>query len=165
MPPHCSTPALTRSASTPRRSKNPALVAEMAERFGRQCVVVAIDARREWQRWVDGRNAFGAASTENDAARYGPPRPRRPAAGEILLTSFDRDGTRSGYDLPLLRALTAAVRVPVIASGGAANPADFISAVEAGASAVLAASIFHDADFTVGDIKRVMAGAGLPVRL
>ena len=85
-------------------------------------------------------------------------------AGEVLLTSWDRDGTRSGYDLPLLRAVTSRIRVPVIASGGAAGPEHLAEALEAGASAVLAASIFHDDHYTVGQVKDHLAARGLAVR-
>jgi imidazoleglycerol phosphate synthase cyclase subunit len=144
--------------------ENPDLVAELADRFGRQCTVVAVDAAADGpESWVVVTHS-GRRRTELDALEWGSLAERR-GAGEILLTSFDRDGTRSGYDLPLVRAMARAVGVPVIASGGAAAPADLAEAARAGASAVLAASIFHDADFTVGDIKRVLAGAGLSVRL
>ena len=86
-------------------------------------------------------------------------------AGEIMLTSWDKDGTQSGYDLDLLKAISSAVSIPVIASGGAASPDDLVSAIEAGASAVLAASIFHYGRYTVKDIKIVLAKAGKEVRL
>src|SRR5205814_10144169 len=87
-------------------------------------------------------------------------------AGELLVTSIDRDGTRSGFDTELLRAITSEVEVPVIASGGAAGPADFVSAIrDGGADAVLAASIFHRQIHAIADVKRAMAAAGLPVRL
>ena len=105
----------------------------------------------------------GRTKTELDALKWAALAERN-GAGEILLTSFDRDGTRSGYDLPLLRAIGGAVKIPVIASGGAASPADLVAAAEAGASAVLAASIFHDAEYSVGDVKRVLLEAGYPVR-
>jgi len=144
--------------------ENPALVAELAERFGRQCIVVAIDAAATGDKeWIVVTHS-GRRRTERDALAWAATA-EAAGAGEILLTSFDRDGTRSGYDLPLLRAITAAVRLPVIASGGAASPADFVSAAKAGASAVLAASIFHDAEYSVGDVKRALAEARIPVRL
>lgn len=85
-------------------------------------------------------------------------------AGEILLTSWDRDGTRSGYDLEMIAAIAAAVSIPVIASGGADSPEHLVEALSAGADAVLAASIFHDGDLTVGDVKRELAAAGVEVR-
>jgi imidazoleglycerol phosphate synthase cyclase subunit len=143
--------------------ENPDLIGVLAERFGRQCTVVAIDAALHGpESWVVVTNS-GKRRTELDALEWASTAERR-GAGEILLTSFDRDGTRSGYDLLLLRATAKTVNVPVIASGGAAAPADLVAAARAGASAVLAASIFHDADYTVGDVKRVLADAGFPVR-
>jgi cyclase len=141
----------------------PELLSEIAERFGRQCTVLAIDAAR---READGFEVLikgGREGTGIDAiewAREGIGR----GAGEILLTSWDRDGTRAGYDLELTRAVAAAVRVPVIASGGAATPAHLKEAFDAGADAVLAASIFHDDVMTVGDIKRALAALGVHVR-
>jgi cyclase len=140
----------------------PALLAEIAERFGRQCTVLAIDAaRRDGGFEVlikGGREGTGidAIGWARDAARRG--------AGEILLTSWDQDGTREGYDLELTRAITQAVRVPVIASGGAAGPEHLKDAFDAGADAVLAASIFHDDELTVADVKRALAAQGVPVR-
>ena len=106
----------------------------------------------------------GAEGTKLDAARWA----RHAAeygAGEVLLTSWDRDGTREGYDLELLRAVCAEVRVPVIASGGASKPADLSDALEAGADAVLAASIFHDGEYTVREVKQELAKRGREVRL
>ena len=141
----------------------PALLSEIALRFGRQCTVLAIDAAR---REGDGFEVLikgGREGTGVDAlewARAGTAR----GAGEILLTSWDRDGTRAGYDLELTRAVAAAVRVPVIASGGAATPEHLKDAFDAGADAVLAASIFHDDDMTVGDVKRALAALGVHVR-
>ncbi len=142
--------------------ERPALLGEIASRFGRQCCVLAIDAALR-----DGRFEVlvkgGREGTGRDAvewAREG----ERSGAGEILLTSWDRDGTRAGYDLPLTRAVARAVRVPVIASGGADTPEHLLEALEAGADAVLAASIFHDGDRTVGEVKRFLAARGVPVR-
>jgi cyclase len=144
----------------------PGLVTACAERFGSQAVVVAIDARRRpdgagWEVLVRG----GRETTGLDAVDWS----RRAAelgAGELLVTSIDRDGTRSGYDTALLRAITSVVRVPVIASGGAAGPADFVAAVvEGGADAVLAASIFHRRIHSIAAVKAAMAEAGLPVRI
>lgn len=145
---------------------DPGLVTACAQRFGSQAVVVAIDARRRpdpgdgWEVLIRG----GRETTGLDAVDWS----RRAAelgAGELLVTSIDRDGTRSGYDTALLRAITSVVRVPVIASGGAAGPADFVAAVvEGGADAVLAASIFHRRIHSIASVKAAMADAGLPVR-
>ena len=140
----------------------PALLSEIAERFGRQCTVLAIDAAR-------GEHGFevlvkgGREGTGIDAVRWAQDGTRR-GAGEILLTSWDRDGTRSGYDLELTGAVAAAVRVPVIASGGAAGVEHLKEAFDAGADAVLAASIFHDDETTVADVKRALAALGVVVR-
>ena len=145
---------------------DPALVAACATRFGRQAVVVAIDARRRpaddgWEVVVKG----GREATGRDAVDWALEAAER-GAGELLVTSIDRDGTRSGYDTALLRAISARVEVPVIASGGAAGPADFVAAVrDGGADAVLAAGIFHRRTHTIDEVKRAMAAAGLPVRL
>jgi imidazole glycerol-phosphate synthase subunit HisF len=157
---------------------DPTLVARCAERFGRQAVVVAIDARLvadPHERTADG--ASGAASprwevlvrggrdeTGLDAVEWAV-RAAELGAGELLVTSIDRDGTQSGYDTALLRAITSRVRVPVIASGGAATPSDFVAAVlEGGADAILAASIFHRRIHAIADVKRTLQAAGIPVR-
>ncbi len=150
--------------------QNPALISECAAAFGRQAVVVAIDARvatgadisaPTWDVLVRGgrdETALDAVGWAVKAAELG--------AGELLVTSIDRDGTRSGYDTALLRAITDRVSVPVIASGGAAGPQDFVDAVVAGgADAVLAASIFHRRIHTIGAVKQALANAGIPVRL
>ncbi len=141
---------------------DPGLVAAIAERFGSQCAVVAIDAA-----WRDGRFEVlvqgGREGTGLDAVAWA----RQVAelgAGEILLTSWDRDGTREGYDLPLTEAVAEASRLPVIASGGAANAQHLADAFAAGADAVLAASIFHDDETTVGAIKDQLADLGVLVR-
>jgi imidazoleglycerol phosphate synthase cyclase subunit len=140
----------------------PELLSDIAARFGRQCTVLAIDAARRdggFEVLIKG----GREGTGIDAlewARAGAGR----GAGEILLTSWDRDGTRAGYDLELTRAVAAAVRVPVIASGGAASPEHLKEAFDAGADAVLAASIFHDDEMTVGGVKRALAALGVHVR-
>jgi cyclase len=144
---------------------DPALIAACATRFGRQAVVVAIDARGtaagRWEVLVRG----GRETTGLDAVEWAAQAVRM-GAGELLVTSIDRDGTQAGFDTELLRAITATVGVPVIASGGAAGPADFISAVvDGGADAVLAASIFHRGIHTIAAVKSAMASAGLPVRL
>ncbi|MFW5834572.1 MAG: imidazole glycerol phosphate synthase subunit HisF [Pseudomonadota bacterium] len=140
----------------------PSLVRGIATRFGSQCCVVAIDAA-----WRDGRFEVlvkgGREPTGIDAVAWA----REVAAlgaGEILLTSWDRDGTRSGYDLDLTRAVAQASRLPVIASGGAANARHLAEAFAAGADAVLAASIFHDDETTVGRIKQELATMGVRVR-
>lgn len=148
---------------------DPGLVGRCARRFGSQAVVVAIDARRRpgntdgapsWEVVVrGGRDATGldAVAWSKRAAALG--------AGELLVTSMDRDGTRSGYDIELLSAISSRVTVPVIASGGAAGPDDFVAAVrDGGADAVLAASIFHRRMVAISDVKSAMAAAGLPVR-
>ena len=145
---------------------DPGLIAACAARFGRQAVVIAIDARRRpaddgWEVVVTG----GRDSTGLDAVAWAE-RAVELGAGELLVTSIDRDGTRSGYDTALLRAITARVEVPVIASGGAAGPEDFVAAVrDGGADAVLAASIFHRRIHSIAAVKQAMADAGLPVRL
>lgn len=142
----------------------PQLLAELAERFGRQCVVLAVDAaaRSDGEGWEvvvrSGKERTGrdVVAWVTEAAALG--------AGEILLTSWDRDGTRSGYDLALLRAVRAAVSVPVIASGGAASVDHLADALDAGADAVLAASIFHDGDTTVAQVKQALRARGLTLR-
>ena len=143
--------------------RNPDLINEAAWRFGAQCVVVAIDARRHGDRWKVYLNG-GRVPTDLDAVDWAREAERR-GAGEILLTSMDTDGTQDGYDLPLLRAVCGAVNIPVIASGGAGRLEHFYEAIEAGASAVLAASVFHYKTFRVGEVKRYLASRGVPVRL
>lgn len=140
----------------------PELLTELAGRFGVQCVVLACDARRLGASWeVVVRSGTEAAPL--DAVAWCAEAAER-GAGEILLTSWDRDGTREGYDLPLLRAVRQAVDVPVVASGGADHAGHLAEAVSAGADAVLAASIFHDGDTTVADVKSALARRGLEVR-
>ena len=142
----------------------PELVAEIAERFGRQVLVLSVDARRAGTpsgfevTTHGGRRGTGidAVGWAQQAAELG--------AGEILLNSMDADGTKDGYDLELIRLVRAAVTVPVIASGGAGKLADFAPAVHAGADAVLAASVFHFGDLTVGDVKDSLRAADLVVR-
>ena len=146
----------------------PELLREAAERFGAQCVVLSVDARRcpegvttesGWEVTTHG----GRRSTGIDAVGWAV-RAAELGAGEILLNSMDADGTKDGYDLPLLRAVRASVTVPVIASGGAGKLADFAPAVDAGADAVLAASVFHFGDLTIGEVKAALREAGHPVR-
>ncbi len=141
----------------------PALLTEIAGRFGRQCTVLAIDAACRDGRGFEVLVKGGREGTGIDALEWARAGTRR-GAGEILLTSWDRDGTRAGYDLELTRAVAAAVRVPVIASGGAATPEHLKEAFGAGADAVLAASIFHDGDMTVREVKRALAALGVRVR-
>ncbi|MEJ0048790.1 MAG: imidazole glycerol phosphate synthase subunit HisF [Rhodospirillales bacterium] len=143
---------------------NPGLVSEAAEKFGSQCVVVAIDARAtrpgHWEVFTNG----GRIPTGRDAVAWAR-QVETLGAGEILLTSMDRDGTGEGFDLDLLRAVCGAVRLPVIASGGVGTLAHFVEGAQAGATGLLAASVFHFGAFTVQQVKRAMAQAGLPVRL
>jgi imidazole glycerol-phosphate synthase subunit HisF len=144
---------------------DPSLISRCAARFGSQAVVIAIDAQLTplgaWEVLVAG----GREPTALDAVAWAR-RATELGAGELLVTSIDRDGTQSGFDTGLLRAVTSAVSVPVIASGGAAGPADFVAAVtEGGADAVLAASIFHRRIHSIAEVKAAMAAAGLPVRL
>jgi imidazole glycerol-phosphate synthase subunit HisF len=157
--------------------KDPMLIAACARRFGSQCVVIAIDAKRlhepaasdgaaageplRWEAYVNG----GRTATGLDAVEWAV-RAVALGAGEILLTSMDRDGTKDGYDLELTRAVSSAVNVPVIASGGAGTLDHLVEVVrEGGADAVLAASIFHYGEYTIREAKEHMARNGVPVRL
>jgi cyclase len=149
---------------------DPELVARCAARFGRQAFVVAIDARRRPGVAADGSVAWevvvkgGRESTGLDAIGWAT-RAVELGAGELLVTSIERDGTGAGFDTELLRAIADRVAVPVIASGGAAGPDDFVRAViDGGADAVLAASIFHRRIHAIADVKATMAAAGLPIR-
>jgi cyclase len=140
----------------------PELISEMADVFGAQCVVLAIDAKRSgdaFEVYVAG----GRTATGRDAvawAREGVGR----GAGEILLTSMDRDGTQDGYDLGLVRAIAEAVDVPVIASGGVGGPEHMVAGFEAGADAALAASIFHYGEYTIPEVREALRLAGVPMR-
>ena len=141
----------------------PGLIEEAAKRFGSQCVVCAIDARREpdggWRAYVDG----GRRATDWDAIAWAVHAVEL-GAGEILMTSMDSDGVQDGYDLELVQTLCEAVNVPVVASGGAGNPEHLADALEAGAEAALAASIFHDGTHTVEETKAACRARGLPMR-
>jgi cyclase len=141
----------------------PELVAEAAEKFGSQCVTVAIDARAaapgRWEVFSHG----GRVNTGLDVVAWAA-RMAALGAGEILLTSMDRDGTGQGFDLALLRAVCGAVRVPVVASGGVGQLEHFIEGARAGATGLLAASVFHFGQFTIAQVKDALAAARLPVR-
>jgi imidazole glycerol-phosphate synthase subunit HisF len=144
--------------------KNPALIEEASAHFGAQCVVAAIDAKKcavdAWQVYIHG----GRTPTGIDAIAWAA-EVAALGAGEILLTSMDRDGARTGFDLKLTRAVSEAVDVPVIASGGVGSLADLVAGIrQGGADAVLAASIFHYGEFTIGQAKAAMAAAGIEVR-
>jgi cyclase len=147
--------------------QDPTLVEDAASRFGSQCIVVAVDAKevadgnnRRWEVFTHG----GRRATGLDAVAWGQ-RMQAAGAGEILLTSMDRDGTKTGFDLALTRAFSDALEIPIIASGGAGNLDHLIDAIEVGrADAVLAASIFHYGAFTIGEAKRRLAQRGIEVR-
>jgi cyclase len=148
---------------------NPELVREAAERFGAQCIVVAIDAKRvgsddaqpRWEVFTHG----GRKSTGLDVVKWAR-RMMEYGAGEILLTSMDRDGTRDGFDLALTRAVSEAVSIPVVASGGVGNLDHLVVGIKEGAAdAVLAASIFHFGQYTVAEAKQYLASQGIEVRL
>jgi cyclase len=138
------------------------LLDELARVFGAQCVVLAIDAKRAGEGW-EVYVAGGRTPTGRDAVEWAREGVGR-GAGEILLTSMDRDGTQDGYDLELLGAISGAVDVPVIASGGAGEPQHLVDGLNAGADAALAASIFHYGQYTVAEVKDRLAAAGVPVR-
>jgi cyclase len=145
--------------------ERPDVIKEIAQRYGRQVLVLSVDARRD----IGTESGFevtthgGSKGTGLDALDWA----RRGAehgAGEILLNAMDADGTKGGFDLELIQSVRAVVSVPVIASGGAGSPEHFPPAIDAGADAVLAASVFHDGVLTVGDVKQALAEAGHPVR-
>lgn len=145
--------------------KNPELLVEGAKRFGRQCIVLAVDARNSgqdtWEVYING----GRTPTGIDVLEW-VKRATAMGAGEILLTSMDKDGTKDGYDIPLTRAVSEAVNVPVIASGGAGEMEHFYDVLTAGkADAVLAASVFHYGQFTVGQVKEYLKSRGVEVRV
>jgi imidazole glycerol-phosphate synthase subunit HisF len=140
----------------------PELVSELADVLGAQCVVLAIDAKRRdggFEVYVAG----GRTATGRDAVTWAREGVER-GAGEILLTSMDRDGTKDGYDLELVSAIAGAVDVPVIASGGAGEPAHLVDGLKAGADAVLCASIFHYGEYTIPEVREALRAAGVPMR-
>ena len=143
--------------------ENPSLISRLAARYGSQAVVVAIDAKHQEHGWtVFGRS--GRAKTDREAVAWAREAEQR-GAGEILLTSIDRDGTRSGFDCELTRAVAGVVSIPVIASGGAGTFAHFADVFTYGtADAALAASVFHYAEHAVPELKMYLAGRGIPVR-
>ena len=140
------------------------LINEGAERFGSQCVVLSVDVKRRrsgtgWEVYLNG----GRLNTEIDALDWLVEGERR-GAGEFVLNSMDADGTEGGYDVDLISSVAEKTNLPIVASGGAGGPEDMVSAVEAGAGAVLAASIFHFNEWSIESVKRHMSGAGVPVR-
>ena len=144
--------------------RDPTLVSRLAERFGVQCVVVAIDAKRRgessWEVFVDAgtvKTGLEASDWARTCAAEG--------AGEILLTSIDRDGTGSGYDVDLIRIVAMAARIPVVASGGATLPEHFLAGILAGASAVLGAGAFHRGELSINNLKKYLSEYGVEVRL
>jgi cyclase len=145
--------------------ERPGVIAEIARRFGRQVLVLSVDARRDaaapsgFEVTTHG-GSKGAGLDALAWARQG----AEQGAGEILLNAMDADGTQGGFDLELIEAIRAVVSIPVIASGGAGRPEHFPPAVDAGANAVLAASVFHDEILTIGDVKEALSAAGYPVR-
>lgn len=146
--------------------RDPKLLQRCADRFGTQCMVIAIDARRRaggdgWEVVIDA----GRTATDLEPISWAVEATSRRGAGEILLTSMDRDGTGEGYDLPLVKAVTSEVGVPVVASGGAGTLEHFVEALrDGGADAVLAASRLHRDELTIGRIKERLASSGIPVR-
>jgi cyclase len=152
---------------------DPDFVSRAADKFGDQCIVVSVDARRRQTGVVGGANRSeweifthgGRTATGLDAVEFAVRSVER-GAGELLVTSMDRDGTKSGFDLELTRAISDAVHVPVVASGGVGSLDDLVAGVKQGhASAVLAASIFHFGTFTVGEAKRYLSDHGIPMRM
>jgi imidazole glycerol-phosphate synthase subunit HisF len=141
----------------------PPLIDELAQVFGAQCVVLAIDAKKRADGSYEAFVAGGRTPTGRDAIEWAREGVER-GAGEILLTSMDRDGTKDGYELELTRAISEAVDVPVIASGGVGEPRHLVEGLEAGADAVLAASIFHYGTHSIPEVKRALSAAGFAIR-
>ena len=141
----------------------PELLSEMAGVFGAQCVVLAIDAKRRESGSFEVYVAGGRTPTGRDAVEWAREAVER-GAGEIMLTSMDRDGTKDGYDLELVRAISGAIEVPVIASGGAGEPAHLVDALSAGADAALCASIFHSGEYTIAEVREALLAAGVAMR-
>jgi cyclase len=145
--------------------RTPDLINDGAERFGSQCVVLSVDVKRRengrpgWEVYVNG----GRLNTEKDAVAWLVEGERR-GAGEFVLNSMDADGTESGYDLDLISQVASKTRLPIVASGGAGHPDHMVAAVRAGASAVLAASIFHFNEYSIAEVKERLTAAGVPVR-
>jgi len=145
--------------------KNPELIKEASEKFGRQCIIVAIDVRKNSEGWYEVLIAGGREKTGLEAVQWAKEAAGL-GAGEILLTSMDKDGTKSGYDLDITRLIADAVDIPVIASGGAGKMEDFYDAIEKGnAQAVLAASLFHFGEISVKDLKKYLYDKNIPVRM
>ena len=148
--------------------KNPEFVRQAADRFGSQCIVVNIDPRRVtrdgkefWEVYING----GRTPTGLEAVQWAQ-QVEKLGAGEIVVTSMDRDGTKDGYDLPITSAVSQRVQIPVVASGGAGKPEHLVEAILIGkADAVLAASIFHFGEFSISETKRMMSESGIPVRI
>jgi cyclase len=145
--------------------RDPGIITRLARRFGSQCVVVAIDAKGRpeggWEVYVNG----GRTPTGKDVVRWAREAESR-GAGEILLTSMDRDGTKEGYDVELTAAIVEAINIPVIASGGAGTPEHMADVIlRAGADAVLAASVFHYGEYRIREVKEYLRGRGIPVRI
>lgn len=145
--------------------RTPDLINDGAERFGSQCVVLSVDVKRRengrpgWEVYLNG----GRLNTEMDAVTWLVEGERR-GAGEFVLNSMDADGTESGYDLDLISQVASKTRLPIVASGGAGHPDHMVAAVRAGASAVLAASIFHFNEYSIAEVKERLAAVGVPVR-
>ena len=143
--------------------EDPNLVIQSSKKFGSQCIVVAIDAKKNDDRWEvfthGGRNPTGLSALEfaSKMEKYG--------AGELLVTSMDKDGTQSGYDIALIQKISSSVNIPVIASGGVGTLDHLVDGVKSGASAVLAASIFHYGTYSINDAKQYLASKDIPVRI
>jgi cyclase len=143
--------------------QRPELIGELAQVFGAQCVVLAIDAKRREDGSYEAYLAGGRTPTGRDAVAWAREGVER-GAGEILLTSMDRDGVQTGYELTLTKLISDAVDVPVIASGGAGEPRHLVEGIQAGADAVLCASIFHYGAYTIPQVKHELSAAGIPIR-